>query len=337
MIWIVLTFLALSVYLYCLLGGADFGVGVHELFVSKKKKRQHEEVVRVAMGPVWEANHMWIIITIVILFVGFPRVYAEVSTYLHIPITLMLVGIIMRGCAFSFRHYDAVEDGSRKYYSLIFSLSSILTPITFGMIVGALMLGKINPEGLDYYSVYVAPWLNLFTLATGFFILSIFTFIASIFMIGEETIGDLKKSYIRRAKIVHLIMIAMGGLVFLTAQMEGFPLAIQFLKNPIALTSVALATISHFLLWKWLASAKAWPLRFVAGFQLLMVVTAWMEFSFPNAITYADGSVLSFLAEAGPDKTLWMLGLTLIIGAIIFLPILGYLFFVFKKGTIKSI
>lgn len=330
-VWICLVFLALSVYLYCLLGGADFGAGIHELFVRGPRRRQHEEIVKHAMGPVWEANHMWLIIAIVILFVGFPKIYTEVSIYLHIPITLMLIGIILRGCAFTFRHYDAVEDSSRRYYSAVFSAASVLTPVMLGIIIGALTLGRIDPQAGDYLAAYVRPWLNPFAVTTGLFVLSIFTFIAGVFMIGEETIGDFKALYIRRVRISHLCMVLTGGVVFVTAEWSGLPLVRAFIAHPVALTAVCLATLSHAALWVWLDRARVWPLRLTAGFQLLMVVAAWMGVLFPNALTYADGTGLSFFDAAAPAPTLLMLSLALIIGAVIFLPLLFYLIFVFKK------
>jgi len=334
--WVVLFFLATSVYLYSLLGGADFGAGIHELFVRTKDKRRHEEVVKEAMGPVWEANHMWLIIMVVILFVGFPRVYAQVSTYLHIPITLMLMGIVLRGCAFTFRHYDTIEDNSRKYYSSVFSYASLLTPVMFGMIIGALMLGRIPPQPTDYFSSYVAPWFNLFCFTTGIFVLSIFMFVAGIFMIGEAKIGEFRGDYIKRTKGLHIFMILAGALVFWTAQMSGLPLARNFLEHPLAAAAIILATLSHFVLWGLFKSSRTWTLRAVAGFQLFMVVAAWLAVTFPDVIFYGDGSRLSILAAVGPEKTIWMLGLALMIGAVLFLPLLVYLFVVFKGPINKN-
>ena len=107
MIYVVLFFLAFSLLLYVLLAGADFGAGIVELFSSKKNQAITKKTVYRVMGPVWEANHIWIIIMIVILWVGFPAYYNILVVYLHIPLTLMLLGITLRGVAFVFRHYDA--------------------------------------------------------------------------------------------------------------------------------------------------------------------------------------------------------------------------------------
>src|SRR5687768_13901431 len=108
--YVVIAYLWLSILLYLVLGGADFGAGIIELFTSAKNRSKTRNTLYHAIGPIWEANHMWLIIAIVILFVGFPVIYSEMSTYLHIPLVIMLIGIIARGTAFVFRHYDAVKD-----------------------------------------------------------------------------------------------------------------------------------------------------------------------------------------------------------------------------------
>jgi len=128
MIYVVIGFLWLSVCLYVILGGADFGAGIVELMTKKKNRKYTEKIMYESIAPVWEANHMWLIIAIVILFVGFPEIYTTLSTYLHIPLVLMLVGIIARGTAFTFRHYDAVEDRWQVIYTQIFYYASLLTP-----------------------------------------------------------------------------------------------------------------------------------------------------------------------------------------------------------------
>src|SRR3982750_1491425 len=104
MLNLIITILGASFVLYALLGGADYGAGIIEAFSGRKG----EQTVSRALAPVWEANHVWLILAIVILFTGFPAVYSSISTVLHIPLMVVLVGIIFRGCAFTFRHYDVV-------------------------------------------------------------------------------------------------------------------------------------------------------------------------------------------------------------------------------------
>jgi len=110
MLYVVIAFLFLAIVLYFLLGGADFGAGIIELFTSETNKSRTRKTMYHAIGPVWEANHMWLIIAVVIMFVGFPVIYSQMCTYLHIPLLIMLLGITARGTAFAFRSYDAVKD-----------------------------------------------------------------------------------------------------------------------------------------------------------------------------------------------------------------------------------
>src|SRR5450756_472693 len=128
MLYIVIAYLWLAVLLYLLMGGADFGAGIIELFTSDKNKVKTRRTMYKAIGPIWEANHMWLIITIVILFVGFPAIYTTMSIHLHIPLVIMLLGIIARGTAFTFRNYDAVLDDMQVIYSRIFVYASVITP-----------------------------------------------------------------------------------------------------------------------------------------------------------------------------------------------------------------
>src|SRR5512146_2241093 len=171
MLYVVIIFLLIAVFLYCLLGGADFGAGIIELFAGSNKDKI-KTLVSKAMAPIWEANHMWVIITVVILFMGFPAIYTQVSISLYIPLILLLIGIIFRGTAFTFRHYDAILDESQIIYSRIFAVSSLIVSFFFGLIVGALVSGKITPEPANFYEGYIHPWINLFSISTGIFICS---------------------------------------------------------------------------------------------------------------------------------------------------------------------
>src|SRR3954452_3987184 len=125
MLALIILILGTSFVLYTLLGGADFGAGIIETFAG----RREESTISRAIAPVWEANHVWLILAVVILFTGFPLVYSSLSLVLHIPLMLVLVGIIFRGCAFTFRHYDVVNDNSHKYFTVLFRISSFITPL----------------------------------------------------------------------------------------------------------------------------------------------------------------------------------------------------------------
>src|SRR5580692_6521972 len=144
MLYVVIAYLWASILLYLLLGGADFGAGILELFTSDENRSNTRKTMYKAIGPIWEANHMWLIIAIVILFVGFPAIYTTMSVHLHIPLVIMLLGIIARGTAFAFRNYDAVKDNMQRVYNKIFVYSSFITPLFLGIIAGSTVSGQID-------------------------------------------------------------------------------------------------------------------------------------------------------------------------------------------------
>src|SRR5690554_7324658 len=142
MLYVVIVFLGLSLLAYALLGGADFGAGIIEIFSGKVTKK----TITHAIAPVWEANHMWLILMVVILFVGFPLIYAQMSLYLHIPLLVLLVGIILRGSDITVRHYDAIIDKSQDLCTYICKISREISPLFVDIITGALILGRIDHD-----------------------------------------------------------------------------------------------------------------------------------------------------------------------------------------------
>jgi len=331
MLYIVIAFLWLSIWLYLILGGADFGAGIIELFTSQRNKERTRAITYHAIGPVWEANHMWLIIAIVILFVGFPTIYTTISTYLHIPLLLMLLGITARGTAFVFRHYDAVKDEMQGVYNKIFVYSSFITPLFLGMIAGSVISGKINPEATDFYSAYLLPWLNLYCFSIGLFTVSICGFLAAVFLVGEAEEEQVQKDYVRKAYIFNITTVLLGGLVFLLSEREAYSLFDLLLDNALALAAITLAGLSLPLLWNALKNRKTLPSRLMAGFQVSMILGALGYAYFPDFVVFKNGEHLSLLLNSAPDKTLTALGWALMLGSLFILPALGYLFFLFQK------
>src|ERR1700722_8524435 len=122
-----------SLTLYALFGGADYGGGVWDLLVSGPRRKAQRELIAHAIGPVWEANHVWLILVVVVLFTAFPEAFFVVMTRLHLPLSLMLVGIVLRGSAFTFRNYD-LSQGADRRWNHRFSIPSAITPILLGTI-----------------------------------------------------------------------------------------------------------------------------------------------------------------------------------------------------------
>ena len=263
MLEVVIIFLILSLVFYVLFGGADFGGGIIELLFSKKIHENEKNIISNAIAPVWEANHMWLIIVVVILFMGFPAVYTGISTYLHIPITAVLVGIVIRGTAFTFRHYDAIKDRSQVYYDILFKWSSLWTAFFFGVVTGAMVLGRINPDAQTFPDLFIFPWLNLFCFSIGIFTCCIFAFLASIYLIGESD-DTSKPVFVSIGKTLNIATVIAGGFVFLAAYLNGFDLLSKFFGSIISTASLFLATVSLPVLWYSLNKNFSFLTRLVA-------------------------------------------------------------------------
>lgn len=337
MLTVVILFLFFAILLYFLLGGADFGAGIIELFTSDPNKNRTRRTMYQAIGPIWEANHMWLIIAVVILFVGFPRIYTQMSIYLHIPILIMLMGIIARGTAFTFRAYDAVKGERTQYlYNHIFVYSSFITPLFLGIIAGSAISGHIDTKAISFMDAYVYSWFNLFSVAVGLFTVALCGFLAAIYLIGESTEEIDVKRFILKAKVLNILAFVFGGLVFLAAEIENIHLALWIFGNPISLIAVIAASISLVLLWVTISNGKRLIARAFAAFQVSMILLSVGYRHYPNFIMIKGGENMSLLTEHATEKTIDTLGTALLAGSLLILPSLFYLYYSFKDRNRDS-
>jgi cytochrome d ubiquinol oxidase subunit II len=330
MLYVVISYLWAAILLYLLLGGADFGAGILELFTSAKNRSNTRKTMYKAIGPIWEANHMWLIIAIVILFVGFPAIYTTVSVHLHIPLVIMLLGIIARGTAFSFRNYDAVVDDMQLIYSRIFVYASVITPLFLGIVAGSTVAGRIDPGATGFVSAYLLSWLHWFSVAVGLFTVSICGFLAAVYLIGEAEDETDRRRFIAKTKTTTIAAFISGGLVFIAAKAEGIPLTEWIFGNAVGITAISAASLSLVLFWYLLFRKKTRVLRVLAAFQVTMILIAITYSHYPNIITLKHGGALS-LMDVASDKTIAVLGWALLIGSIFILPALFYLIYSFER------
>lgn len=325
---VVTAFLALSLILYVLLGGADFGAGIIQLFSTTPKA---EKVIGKAIGPIWEANHMWLIIAVVISFMGFPKIYSTISTALHLPIFILLIAIIIRGTAYAFKHYDAIQDDKTQLiYHRMFVWSSAVAAIFLGITFAAMALGKINPNASNFQEAYIAPWLNFFSISVGFLALAIFAFLAAVYLIGENKDEEVKAFFIRKAWRWLIAAIVIGGITFFAAAWDGLHLFHLFLSSPIAMLASGLAMGSLPLLFISIQKGMVLYSRLLAGMQVLLILGVWLLLQYPNAISMANGQAITLWDSKAPEATLSVLGWALMLGSLIILPALAFLYKVFK-------
>lgn len=319
--------LGISLVLYMLLGGADFGAGVIELLIGDKGNIS----ISKAIAPVWEANHMWLIIGIVILFNGFPVVYSVFSTALHIPVLLFLVGIIFRGAAFTFRHYDAFHDYSQTLYTGIFRYSSLFTVFFLGLALGALISGSIpaEPEG-TFVSYYILPWINGFCISLGIFMIILSAYIAAIFLLGEaETAHFIKQIQKLAVKLLAGAIISGLSIFFFSFYLE-LSFHTRFLNHPVAIVCGICATVLAPFILRAIHRKSIWSLRIICGAQIFFIVAGMFIVQWPALMLFSNGTSYTIYNASAPELTMKILFIALCVGVCIIFPALYYLFRVFK-------
>jgi len=328
----VIFFLLAAMILYCLFGGADFGAGILEIF-SGPQRKSHRSLVEKAIGPVWEANHVWLIVGLVILFNGFPAAFQELSISFHIPMVLLLIGIVLRGCAFSFRSYDPGPQTSRSQwiYSFLFVASSLITPFFFGVLVAAVLFGKLNTTTWIFWDRFVMPWLTPFSFSVGFFMMAMFAFIAAVYLVVEAKTELVKSYYRRMALFANLVMLVTSVAVFVTAGFGGLRLIDTMIFESISLLCLICACVCNLLIWVSLGFKQDNPLRAFAVGEIIFIISAWMHVAWPVLIACSP-TPITFFSAAAPDETLKLLSICLIVGSGFIFPGLFLLIAVFKFG-----
>ncbi len=327
--------IAVSLNAYVLFGGADFGGGVWDLLASGPRRDRQREVISHAIGPIWEANHVWLILAIVLTFSCFPAVFARLGTVLHIPLSLMLVGIVLRGSAFTFRTYDDQHDAVQRRWGRIFAGASLVTPVLLGVCIGAVASGHAGPLAAagSFTNRFVDPWLTPFSLAVGLMALALFAHLAAVFLTLESDDPELTEDFRTRA-------LWSGGVLFLVAfgtlliAREQAPLmGVGLLISPWSLpfhvaTGLAAVAVLAALWWRRYHLA-----RVAAGLQVSLIVWGWAVSQYP----YLVPPDLSIRDAAAPAATLRLVLIALGLGIVVLLPSLVYLFRVFKAAPSHSV
>ncbi|TNE91329.1 MAG: cytochrome d ubiquinol oxidase subunit II [Deltaproteobacteria bacterium] len=184
---------------YALTGGADFGGGIWDLFAWGPRQKQQRRTIALAIGPIWEANHVWLILVLVLCFVAYPTAYASIGIALHWPLTIMLLGIVLRGTAFVFRSYDSRRDEVQARWSAVFSVASVVSPFMLGLSVAALGSGDIRVDGTAVSGGFFAPWLGPFPFSVGAFVLALFALLAGSYLTLETADPELQEDFRARA------------------------------------------------------------------------------------------------------------------------------------------
>lgn len=314
---------------YVLFAGADFGGGVWDLFASGPRKREQRDLVADVLGPIWEANHVWLILIVVILFTCFPPVFTRMSVALHIPLTLMLIGIVLRGSAFTFRTYDSQADDVQRRWGAVFAVASLVTPLVQGMSAGAVIAGDLPARPIGTFrTAYVDPWLHPFPIAVGVMTTLLFAFLAAVYLTVEAGSAELKADFRRRALWSGLLLFPVSAAVLWLSREAAPNIWTGLLASGFAIPVQAMAALCAIGALAGLLSHRFALARFCAAGQASTMVWGWAIAQYP----YAMPPDLALATSAAPAITMRLVVYALGAGAIVLFPSLWYLFRVFKAG-----
>ena len=166
---IVCGILLVAITLYAILGGADFGAGVWEFNLVMRASKKERDLLYRAIGPVWEANHVWLVFALVLMFSAFPIAFAALLRALWIPLLLALLGIFARGVGFAFRAYAAGAVRQQALFGAVFAFASTSTPFFFGACAGAIASGLPVDEDGQFQGDHLTGWINPLSLFCSFY------------------------------------------------------------------------------------------------------------------------------------------------------------------------
>ncbi len=314
----------LAVIAYAIFAGADFGGGVWDVFATGPRRDAQREAIAHAMGPVWEANHVWLIFIIVLLFTGFPPAFAALSIGLYTMFHLVLIGITLRGAAFVFRAYAPRVGRQSGRWGYIFGITSIITPVLLGMSLGSVSAGNFRVIDRQVQIEGTPPWLAPLSLAMGGLALAICAYLAAVYLTNETT-GALQADFRRRALLAGTAVVALSGLTVPLLYLEAPYLwkgLFSIQAAPVLATGIAAALLSGWALLR--SHFRLARLATIA--QVTFLLTGWGLAQRPYLI-YPD---VTISGAAAPEPTLRFVLYSLPFGMGLLLPSLWLLFKIFK-------
>jgi cytochrome d ubiquinol oxidase subunit II len=314
---------------YALFGGADFGGGFWDLVAGGDEKgAKPRALIQRSLTPVWEANHVWLIFILVVLWTAFPPAFSAIFSTLYVPIALAAVGIVLRGAGFAFRKTVATLTGQRSF-GAIFALSSVLTPFFMGATVGAIAAGNVPADGNgDAFS----SWLQPLPLLVGAMFVATGAYLSAVFLVGDARRAgeqDLERYFVRRALAAGAVagLAAAVGLIELHAEAryvfdrlvdQGLPLVIVSLLCGVGLLAVLLRGGRR-------------PLRPLAAGAVVAVIWGWGVAQFP----YLLPTSLRIDQAAAPEPTLEIVFVVFGAAAILVLPSLALLYALTQREVLE--
>jgi len=315
---------------YAVFAGADFGAGAWGLLAgSGEEGGRAREVIRHSIAPVWEANHVWLIFVLVVLWTAFPPAFAAIWSTLFIPLCLVAAGIVLRGASFAFKG-EAARSRNRHFSELLFGLSSLITPFFMGTVVGAIASGRVPPGNAQ--GDPVSSWLNPVSLVTGLLFVVTCAYLAAVFLTHDSRRTDPSVLGYFRARAIGA---ALAAAVVAVIAMFVYKADAGYIYD--GLTGDALPLVLVSLLCGLAAIALLWRgggrgTRVAAVGAVAAMVWAWAiaqhPYLLPQSLTIADG--------AGLDETLKVVLGVFGVAVVLVLPSLMLLFTLAQRDIVEE-
>ncbi|WP_327365428.1 cytochrome d ubiquinol oxidase subunit II [Streptomyces sp. NBC_01217] len=327
---LIAAFLFIGVIAYSLLGGADFGAGFWDLTAGGAARgRGPRHLIDTSIGPVWEANHTWLIYCLVMLWTGFPTAFTAITTTLYLPLILAALGIMLRGAGFAFRK-NSLRTPEQRLYGAAFALSSLLTPYSFGAIAGAIASGRVPTGG---NGDALTSWNNPTSVLGGVLAVVVCAYLAAIYLhvaAHRSKEAEVARYFRSRALAAALVtgLVSVVGIFILHADA---PRLFHQLSHR-ALALVILASLSGIAGIVLLRGARTDVLRQTAAAAVALIVCGWGVAQYP----YLLGTHLTLGAAASPTATLKVLLGVACAAAVLILPSLVLLFRLAGRGRLDT-
>jgi cytochrome bd ubiquinol oxidase subunit II len=315
---------------YALFGGADFGGGFWDLVAGGPERGQRpRDVIQRSLTPVWEANHVWLIFVLVVLWTAFPPAFSAIFTTLYVPIALAALGIVLRGAGFAFRKSIVGLQG-RRAMGATFAISSLMTPFFMGTVVGAIAAGNVPAEGNgDAFSTWTGP----LPLLIGAMFVATGAYLAAVFLVGDARRGgdeEMERYFERRALGAAVVagVFAVAGLFALHSEARYVFDRLTSQGLPLVLLSLLCGAILLAVLLR----GRRRPLRPLAAGAVIALIWGWGVAQFP----YLLPTTLSIDQAAAPDPTMTIIFIVFAVAAVFVLPSLALLYTLAQRDLLES-
>jgi cytochrome bd ubiquinol oxidase subunit II len=313
---------------YIVFAGADFGAGLWYLLAGPGPHgRPIRDFTYHAMGPVWEANHVWLIFVLVVTWTAYPTAFGSIMSTLAIPLFIAAIGIIMRGTAYALRSGAEPDRETEGATGFVFGASSILTPFALGTAIGGIAAGEVpvgNAEGDMFTS-----WLNPTSIAVGVLAVATSAYLAAVYLAGDaERTGEpeLARAFSARALAMGVVAgaLAVAGLIELRADARGL---FDDLTSGAGLVAVIVSAIGGVCTIALVRAGRYEPARVSAALAVAAIIAGWGIAQSPDllpGLTVAQG--------AAGDSTLVALLISIAVGLAILVPSLMLLYGLLLRG-----